>query len=280
MWRKAFEKKGAGVEDRCKLCLAEHGACDCPSTETYSHPAWQLSPGSTLHDSRYVIGKAIAQGGFGIGYYGFDTLLKRRVFIKELFPKEYLTRDSAVSKDVYVSPDRADRFEYERSRFLREARTLASFDEIQGIIKVYETFQENNTAYFVGELIVGGSLKRFIQDEGILSWREAFELLRPVAGALWRMHEQSIIHRDLSPDNILMRKTGWPVISDLGAARSIEDSGPLSIIYKKGYAPIEQLAGSEDQGTWTDVYGFFCLHLFQHYGCRPSRRHRSSARKR
>ena len=232
--------------------------------EEYITEAHQLPPGTILH-GRFEIRRVIGEGGFGITYEGRDQVLDARVAIKEYYMTGFVNRNTAVSLDVIPSVgEKAETFRKNREKFYSEAMVLAKFGEEDGIVRIQDYFQENETAYIVMEYLDGGSLKDRLNSQGAMNWEEALDLLMPGMVSLEHVHEAGIIHRDISPDNIMLTKSGKIRILDFGAARKTTESDPksLSVILKPGYAPEEQYRSKGVQGPWTDVYAF-CATLYK-----------------
>lgn len=232
--------------------------------EEYKTEAHQLPAGTMLH-GRFEIKRVIGEGGFGITYEGLDQVLNARVAIKEYYMTGFVNRNVAASLDVIPSVgEKAETFRKNREKFYSEAMVLAKFGEEDGIVRIQDYFQENETAYIVMEYLDGGSLKDRLNRDGRMNWEEALDLLMPGMVSLEHVHEAGIIHRDISPDNIMLTKSGKIRILDFGAARKTTDSDPksLSVILKPGYAPEEQYRSKGVQGPWTDVYAF-CATLYR-----------------
>ena len=232
--------------------------------EEYITEAHQLPPGTILH-GRFEIRRVIGEGGFGITYEGRDQVLDARVAIKEYYMTGFVNRNTAVSLDVIPSVgEKAETFRKNREKFYSEAMVLAKFGEEDGIVRIQDYFQENETAYIVMEYLDGGTLKDRLNKNGAMNWEEALDLLMPGMVSLEHVHEAGIIHRDISPDNIMLTKSGKIRILDFGAARKTTESDPksLSVILKPGYAPEEQYRSKGVQGPWTDVYAF-CATLYK-----------------
>ena len=246
----------------CFNCMSElqHHTNSCPvcgfSNTTYDVKSHHLLPGTMLRD-RYIIGKVLGEGGFGITYVGWDTLFDTKVAIKEFYMTGYVGRINTFSLDVQISTGNfAEIFEKNRARFLDEAKVLAKFHREPSIVSVLDYFQSNNTAYIVMDFIQGETLKNYLQRKQKLSWQETRNIMRPVLEALRLVHTAHIIHRDVSPDNIMITQDGHVKLLDFGAARQVAQGNAksLSIILKPGYAPQEQYRTKGEQGPWTDVY--------------------------
>lgn len=222
-----------------------------------------IKPGTILH-GRYTVGEVLGNGGFGITYFGQDNSLQMKVAIKEFFPRALVTRNNTISENVECINSQ-ELFENEKSKVIKEARILAKFAKTPGIVNVLEYFEENNTAYIVMEYIEGGTLKEAIKRNGLMTPDYAFSALTPIMQVVGQLHRENVIHRDISPDNIMF-DSNQPKLLDFGAAREIlgETGDGLSIILKHGYAPQEQYSRKGNQGTWTDVYSlcatiYYCI---------------------
>ena len=214
----------------------------------------QRLPGGTLLRGRYQIMDVLGQGGFGITYGGYDTVLNMNVAIKEYYPREIAGRFATQSPQVFVEPGNEALMEHGKKQFLEEARALARFIKEPNIVTVHDFFEENGTAYIIMEYIEGQSLSDLLGSHGIYSFEEAWQFLRPVALVLKKLHAVNIIHRDISPINILMDSDGLVKLIDFGAARAYDTSRSVSVIVKPGYAPLEQYQSRGKQGPWSDVY--------------------------
>ena len=237
----------------------------CGLTEGSYHPQPHHLPPGTVLAGRYLLGRVLGEGGFGITYIGCDTRLELRVAVKEYFPSSWVTRNSAVSLSVTSYDGVAGRgFDQGRERFIREARTMARMDKTPQIVGVRDFFQENNTAYIVMEFVEGTTFKELVaQRGGRLPARELLSMVEPLFGALNAMHKQGLIHRDISPDN-LMLENGQVKLLDFGCAReSTHGDETMTIVLKQGYSPVEQYQ-HKGQGPWTDVYSlaatmYYCI---------------------
>lgn len=229
----------------------------CPSCRKpteHEVPIHHLKPGSLLRD-RYMVGYALGEGGFGITYIGKDNTLDMRIAIKEYYPNGCSNRNHQYSNDVTLSQgNRNDDFEKNMQRFLSEARVLAKFVNEPGVVGVRDFFQENGTAYIVMEFLDGITLKKYIQKYGPIPARTFLPMIDPILKSLGRIHNQGLIHRDISPDNIMVKLNGQLKLLDFGAAREVTGDKSLSVMLKPGYAPEEQYRSKGNQGAWTDVY--------------------------
>lgn len=193
--------------------------------------------GETLLNGRYKIIRKMQKGGFGQTWLAEDNQWQQIVVLKELFKEDKKT--------------------------LNEARRMAKFQNNPVIVKILSFFEEDEFAYIVMEYVKGVSLRDFLErrDE-LMSFQESVEFMEPVFQALREIHKKGIMHRDLTPDNILVKEDGTLKIIDFGSAREYEDDRTKTVVVKSGYAPLEQYNGKEKQGPWTDVYGI-CAVLYE-----------------
>ncbi len=228
-----------GTEQRCS-------ACGMP----LSNPS--LASGTKLNRGRYSVGRVLGQGGFGITYEGTDTVLNRRVAVKEFFPD-----GSSRHTGLLVPPTSLgqDGLRGALDAFLDEARTLAQFNH-PGIVNVLDVFEENFTAYLVMEYLEGETLGGRIESRGALPVAEIRSLALAVADALRVVHNAGLLHRDLKPDNIFLTKDGRAVLIDFGSARAYAGGQTVSHtrLVTPGYAPLEQYSSQAKFGPYTDVY--------------------------
>ena len=214
---------------------------------------------------RYTIEGVLGQGGFGITYLGIDELHEKKVAIKEFFPQGIVTRNIEYQDTVTVTfVGEKDNYEKGKERFLKEARTMAKFSKDEGIVKALDFFEINNTAYIVMEYLEGITLKQYLRENQRIALEDLIELLVPLIESLDEIHSQGMIHRDISPDNIMVLPDGRIKLMDFGAARDYTEFGEksLSIVLKPGYAPPEQYQTHGIQGPWTDIYAL-CATMYK-----------------
>ena len=214
---------------------------------------------------RYTIEGVLGQGGFGITYLGMDELHEKPVAIKEFFPQGIVTRNIQYQDTVTVTfVGEKDNYEKGKERFLKEARTMAKFSKDEGIVKALDFFGINNTAYIVMEYLEGITLKQYLRENQRIAPEDLIELLVPLIESLDEIHSQGMIHRDISPDNIMVLPDGRIKLMDFGAARDYTEFGEksLSIVLKPGYAPPEQYQTHGIQGPWTDIYAL-CATMYK-----------------
>ena len=214
---------------------------------------------------RYVIQEVLGQGGFGITYLGIDKLYGNKVAIKEYYPQKIAMRKAQYEDVVTVtSIEEKNNYNKGKKRFLDEAQVMARFNKNEGIVKILDFFEANNTAYIVMEYLEGITLKQYLGKYGVLQFRNLIEMMLPLLEALIEIHSQGLIHRDISPDNIMVQHNGKLKLMDFGAARDYTESGnkSLTVILKPGYAPPEQYQTHGVQGPWTDIYAL-CATIYK-----------------
>lgn len=214
----------------------------------------------TLQNGKYRIVRVLGQGGFGITYEGVQTGLNRRVAIKEFFMSDYCERDGGTPRvtvvGTYGNRQMVERF---KQKFIKEAQMIAGLDGVKHIIRIYDVFEENNTAYYVMDYIEGGSLRDFVMQRGRLDESTARRYISQVADALSVLHSRRIMHMDIKPDNILL-KDGEVVLIDFGISKHYDQWGNATtttpVGRSKGYAPIEQYqqGGVQSFSPETDIY--------------------------
>jgi len=234
---------------QCEVCGYVHKP---EKLKEHSH----LHPGTELN-GRYIAGKVIGAGGFGITYIAFDPKLRVRLAIKEFFPRSIASRNAETHNIVPYGEDEKKEFENGLKYFLNEARSAAMFETNQNVVGVKDMFEEYNTAYMVMPYISGVPFDSYLLQNGdTVSFKTALSILAPVMEALSAVHDTNLLHRDISPENIFITDEGIPKLIDFGSARPSVASDTLSMtpVIKEGYAPLEQYSRQGEQGPWTDIY--------------------------
>lgn len=249
------------MQTRCLGCMEEFddsfGLCPIcgyePDTEVES--PIHMQPGVILK-GRYLIGRVLGFGGFGVTYIGWDFTLQQKVAVKEYLPSEFATRLIGQTQVTVFGGKKEEQFDDGMSQFVEEAKRLAQFQNEEGIVRIYDSFAENNTAYIIMEYLDGETLTAYLERNGKIPVDDAVNMLLPVLKSLDTVHKAGIIHRDIAPDNILLTKDGRVKLIDFGAARyaTTSHSRSLTVIIKPGYSPEEQYRSRGNQGPHTDVY--------------------------
>ncbi|MBU2534077.1 MAG: serine/threonine protein kinase, partial [Alphaproteobacteria bacterium] len=231
----------------------------------------QALPEGTELVSDFRIERVLGAGGFGITYLAREIALDRKVTIKEYFPSDFAMRgrrNSAVPRSEDCQAD----YQWGLERFIDEAQTLARFDH-PNIVRVYRYFRANNTGYLVMHFEEGHSLKSWLLSLGRAPRQaELDRIIAPMLEALSVVHAAEFLHRDIAPDNIIIRTDGSPVLIDFGAARGdiAQHSRTVSALVKPGYSPYEQYGEvGRQQGPWTDIYALAATLYHAVTGKRP-----------
>jgi len=230
-------------------------------------------PDGTELAGEYKIERVLGAGGFGVTYLATEPALSRSVSIKEYFPSDFATRGEGLEA-VPRSKGSVDDYNWGLERFVEEAQTLARFDHTN-IVRVYRIFRANNTAYMVLQFEEGQNLKSWLKGLGRAPRQKELDgIVAPLLDALEVVHKSDVLHRDIAPDNIIIRKSGDPVLIDFGAARgdiaAHSKTKTVSALVKPGYSPYEQYAEtSRQQGPWTDIYALSATLYHAISGKRP-----------
>lgn len=249
--------------DNCPNCFAvlnHNTICSNCNTDITKIKTYDMALETfTVLNDRYLLGKVLGKGGFGITYLAQDISTGRRCCIKEYMPSEFARR---CSDGVNIVPigntgQAVHIYEHGRNRFIEEASTLNMLQSNGTVVDITDFFQQNNTAYFVMEYLDGVSMKRLTaQHGGKLPVEVGRKILEIVGVALIDVHDKNMLHRDISPENILITKNMAVKLIDFGAARDYikaQDNG-MSVLLKVGYAPPEQYSTNGAHGPWSDIY--------------------------
>ena len=251
----------------CPYCMkpAQGPVCgSCGGSMDWHAPATQLPLGTMLrggNGTHYQIGAAKGQGGFGITYAAMDMMKGQRVAIKEYFPARCASR----GRDFRVYPVSGQQqvFAGGMRSFLEEAMMLSAVRGLESVVHVQESFEANGTAYLVMEYVDGIPLHEVLRRNGPMRAEELMPKLPMLLADLETMHKARLIHRDISPDNIILMPDGRLKLIDFGSARSVQDGKSMTVLLKAGFSPVEQYQ-SKGQDAYTDVYAlaatvYYCL---------------------
>ena len=261
----------------CMKVIAQEVCPHCGWSPSKNNLPHQL-PVGTLLRGQFLVGKVLGQGGFGITYIGMDVKQNKVVAIKEYYPSFAVTRDVSQSNSIHLLHPRVQKdFLSGRERFLQESTLYARFQNIPEIVTIHSLFPDNNTSYIVIDYITGIDLRRYVSIKGgKLSAEETLTILKPIVRALNSVHKAGLVHRDITPDNIMILPDGGVKLLDFGAAHEICDPDPnaqidhsTTAILKHGFAPPEQYKARGNLGPWTDEYGLCATIYYCLYGTVP-----------
>lgn len=248
--------------DNCPNCFMPIGAgtvCShCGNDYSKNKMYSGVLPAFSLINNRYLVGRVLGKGGFGVTYIAKDIVSNNIYAIKEYMPSEYSTRCNGTQNIVPFSDNRARSiFIHGREKFVKEAGTLLKLSNNPTVVDILDYFEQNNTAYIVMEYLDGQNLRELARNSGGKIDSDFMKnVFVTVASSLMEIHRKKILHRDLSPENIIYTNDGRIKLIDFGAARSyvITQNKGMSILLKPGFAPPEQYDSQGNQGPWSDVY--------------------------
>lgn len=257
------------IDKLCPGCMQhlENSNTTCPHC---GYPEKRLIvkdslPVFSILAGKYLLGTPLGKGGFGITYIAMHLSDEKIVAIKEFFPANLAVRDTDNETVVPADDTKAVYYLTGMKSFSEEGRILYLLSDIEHIVHVAEQIQANNTTYLVMEYVPGISLKKYMkQQQKLFSEQETLTLMQPILIALQAMHQKGILHRDISPENLMLSPDNTLTLIDFGAARTFSrsDDDNLTVILKRGYAPEEQYHSNSRQGPWTDLYAV-CAVMYQ-----------------
>lgn len=252
----------------CPHCMSQAEGARCPvcgKEVRWDNPSHLLPAGTVLTGGglghSYRMGAYLGQGGFGVTYVALEVETGRRVAVKEYFPTRCALRGTGGV--VEPLPGQQEVYEGGRYSFVQEARMLAALEGMPSVVQGLDYLEVNNTAYLVMEYLNGTPLYRMVNQKGRIASRELLPRLYPLVRDMGRLHAAGVIHRDVSPDNVMWMEDGTLKLLDFGCARAMEDGKSMTVALKQGFAPVEQYR-THGQGPWTDVYAlsatvYYCL---------------------
>lgn len=243
----------------CRNCFSElHKNKTCPvcgySGGGSAGTRTALPRGKKLK-GRYITGGVLGSGGFGITYIAYDLRSCRAVALKEYFPNAVAVR--AQDGSVCPSEEKNEKLlQNGVERFYCEAEYVFQFNGNPNIVNVFDYFYANNTAYLAMEYLSGITLENYVKAYGALSQEQTVYIAEKLSMALIVMHSAKLLHRDISPDNIMLCRDGRVALFDFGAARELaaQELPKLTVIMKTGFSPAESYTSGGDFGEWTDIY--------------------------
>lgn len=243
---------------RCCVCFSVVGKRGkaCPVCGCYGNEALEpdILPRGTKLAGRYVIGGCIGRGGFGITYLAYDKKLNKVIAIKEYFPTMAARRSGR--HIIPNSEKNAEQFNIGAEKFFDEAEIVRRFNGNPNIVSIYECFYENNTAYYVMEYLDGITLQKYVKEYGTLNFEQSSYIADKLTLALVVLHSAKVLHRDISPDNVMICRDGSVKLIDFGAARQFLSDGSLgyTVIMKTGFSPMEQYSQETNLDVRADIY--------------------------
>lgn len=261
---------------RCSSCFQEYedtfGLCPFCGYTPMDPPeeAFCLPPGTVIAD-RYIVGGMLALGGFGIVYRAWDKKLDAMLAIKEYYPSGIVNRLPGETNLILAAARREREFVHGKLRFLEEARNMAKFSTHKNIVNVFDFFEANNTAYIIMEYLDGRTMSQVLQQQNVpLPYDYCINIAESVCAALQAIHKENILHRDVSPDNIMICNNGNIKLFDFGAARfSAGVENRVTVVVKPGFAPPEQYDKVNRQDPRTDIYALGATLYYAMTGAKP-----------
>ncbi|MDD3253280.1 MAG: FHA domain-containing serine/threonine-protein kinase [Lachnospiraceae bacterium] len=246
----------------CPNCFKFHftpeGCLDCGYMENPQTRGGYTLPANTLLGNRFIIGRVLGIGGFGITYKAYDTLYRQICAVKEFAPSGLAYRMPGECVMQMHNSAAAPYYQHGLQRFIEEAQILKKLEDVVAVVQVKECFLENQTAYFAMEFLDGTNLKKAVKAAGgELAGEDVIRIIAEVGSAMGRIHKEAgILHRDISPENICILRNGAVKLLDFGSARqkTMDENQEFSVEFKHGFAPPEQYTRTGNQGPYTDVY--------------------------
>ncbi len=229
----------------------------------------EIPSGASLCGGKYVVEKTLGSGGFGITYLARHVTLGKKYAIKEFYLSGYCIRSSS-SYHIIPQGIEEDVFNKLKQRFVEEAQTVSQLNN-EAVVKVIDIFDENGTSYMVMPFVEGVTLQSMVENKGPLEYDVAVNYVVQICEALAYIHSQGILHRDVTPDNVLVTPQQKIVLIDFGSARKFVDNKTQrhTTIVKPGYAPLEQHSATSRKGAFTDLYSVGAVFYYLVTGKRP-----------
>lgn len=227
-----------------------------------SQPSHFLPKNSILGQGKYQIGNILGDGGFGITYQGIDVANKQKVAIKENWPDKGIRQGTTIIWPYTITPK--DK-QWQLKKFAAEAQYIAQCSH-PSIVKVYDWFEENNTAYMTMALVEGKPLSKILKEEGCLSCDRGKRYFLQICEALKVIHDGGLLHRDIKPENIIINRQDRAVLIDFGATKEFVagQTREMSVTLTRGYAPIEQYSYKSKRWPATDIYAL-CASMYESF---------------
>ena len=253
----------------CMNELDENGVCQyCSYTDDIPHLQSYLAPRTVL-DDRYIVGKMLSYNGEGASYICYDMIKKSKAVVREYMPDTLCDRDRS-NQRLIPNPDCLAKYKTYMSEFTDMNKVLSRMRNLSHISTPLDIFVENNTTYVILEYVEGVSLKKFLQtNTGYLTWNRVKKLFMPLFTTLSIIHNSGIIHRGISPENIIVTTDGELKLTGFSISSIRTSNTGLSPEFYSGYTAPEQYTSLAYQGTWTDVYAVAAVLYRILTGCMP-----------
>lgn len=220
----------------------------------------------SILDNRYIVGRVLGSGGFGITYVAFDILNQKRCAVKEYVPMGAAVRDNNSTRLKLSSTKHQEEFRHGLISFMKEAEIIKQLSSIPCVVNVMDYFEYNGTAYYVMEYLQGTTLKKLITASKTgLDINFANQIISRIGRTLDQIHkEKGFLHRDISPENIMVLDSGRVVLIDFGSAKNffMNNNSGYTITLKHGFAPFEQYSSTGKQGPYTDLYALASTYYY------------------
>ncbi len=243
------------VCDNCmnRVPIGTEACPQCNIAFTNTNPGGALPNGWVLA-GRYTVGRYMEIDGEGILYSAIDASTLQRVHLKEFMPVTLCaTRDETGA--ILAKPGCEVLFKTTRLDYAEMYGILLRMGLVEGLVQVLDVFEENNTAYVVLEKVEGPTLSETMTRRGkAMEPAQALSVLRPVLIGVAAMHAASIVHRGISPENIILEQGGTARLGGFGTLALRQQGSELKAKLYPGYSAPEQYAASEFEGSYTDVY--------------------------
>ncbi|MBR6874039.1 MAG: PASTA domain-containing protein [Ruminococcus sp.] len=263
------------MDTSLKLCMGcmneldESGVCHyCSYTDDIPHLQSYLAPRTVL-DDRYIVGKMLSYNGEGASYICYDMVRKCKAVVREYMPDTLCDRERG-SAVLIPNPDCLAKYKTYMSEFADMNKVLSRMKNLSHISTPLDIFVENSTTYVILEYVEGVSLKKFLQtNTGYLTWNRVKKLFMPLFTTLSIIHNSGIIHRGISPENIIVTTDGELKLTGFSISSIRTSNTGLSPEFYSGYTAPEQYTSLAYQGTWTDVYAVAAVLYRILTGCMP-----------
>ena len=240
------------IDESTEVCPSCGYRVDAPHLPSY------LEPGITLND-RYILGRLMSYNGESAVYIAFDTITETKVTVKEYMPDSLCSREKG-SSVIKVNPNFVAQYKTLLSEFVELNKVLSKMRTLNHINAAIDMFGDNNTAYVVFSYLEGMTLGEYLKASGgLLSWDEVKKLFPPIFTTISLVHNAGLVHRGISPENIILTDRGELKLTGFCIADARTANTELVPEVYNGYAAPEQYSSNNWQGTWTDVYGISAL---------------------